>query len=141
MDLLRTDIEIAQSVEMEPITKVAERTGIDEDYLEQKAQAALNAPKKENVKSQGGSDYRAQKERQSAINRAAGELKRAEEKIARLEDEIAAMEEKLATPEYSTDYVKAAEMSGKIDAKRSELDSCYEAWEKAQENYDSLTEG
>ena len=31
MDLLRTDIEIAQSVEMEPITKVADRAGIDED--------------------------------------------------------------------------------------------------------------
>ena len=35
MELLKTDIEIAQSVEMEPITKIAKKAGIDEDYLEQ----------------------------------------------------------------------------------------------------------
>ena len=35
MELLKTDIEIAQSVEMEPITKIAEKAGIDEEYLEQ----------------------------------------------------------------------------------------------------------
>ena len=35
MELLKTDIEIAQSVEMEPITKIAERAGIDEEYLEE----------------------------------------------------------------------------------------------------------
>ena len=35
MELLRTDIEIAQSVEMEPITEIAEKAGIDGKYLEQ----------------------------------------------------------------------------------------------------------
>ncbi|MBR2547913.1 MAG: formate--tetrahydrofolate ligase [Eubacterium sp.] len=35
MELLKTDIEIAQSVEMEPITRIAEKAGIADDYLEQ----------------------------------------------------------------------------------------------------------
>ena len=32
---MKTDIEIAQSVEMQKITKIAEKAGIDEKYLEQ----------------------------------------------------------------------------------------------------------
>ena len=35
MELLRSDIEIAQSVEMKPITEIAEKAGIDDKYLEQ----------------------------------------------------------------------------------------------------------
>ncbi len=35
MELLRSDIEIAQSVEMEPVTEVAAKAGIDEKYLDQ----------------------------------------------------------------------------------------------------------
>ena len=33
--MMKTDIEIAQECTMEPITEVAERAGIPEEYLEQ----------------------------------------------------------------------------------------------------------
>ena len=33
--MMKTDIEIAQECMMEPITKVAEKAGISEEYLEQ----------------------------------------------------------------------------------------------------------
>ena len=33
--MMKTDIEIAQECMMEPITKVAEKAGIPEEYLEQ----------------------------------------------------------------------------------------------------------
>ena len=32
---MKSDIEIAHSIEMEPITAIAERAGIDDKYLEQ----------------------------------------------------------------------------------------------------------
>ena len=48
--MMKTDIEIAQECTMEPITEVAERAGIPEEYLEQygkyKAKISLEAIKK-----------------------------------------------------------------------------------------------
>ena len=37
--MMKTDIEIAQECTMEPITEVAERAGIPEEYLEQYGKA------------------------------------------------------------------------------------------------------
>ena len=39
----KSDIEIAQECTMEPITKIAEKAGIDDKYLPVKA-AAMNIP-------------------------------------------------------------------------------------------------
>ncbi|MEI3424861.1 MAG: hypothetical protein V8Q85_07355 [Christensenellales bacterium] len=44
-------------------------------------------PKKPAQRSQAGEDYRAKRERQSAINRASGELKRAEDRVNAAEEE------------------------------------------------------
>ena len=83
-------------------------------------------------------DYRAQKERQSAINRQKGEVRRSEERIAALEGEIAAMEKELAMPTVASDYKKAGELSAKIDSRRAELNGLYEAWDEAQRKLDEM---
>lgn len=83
-------------------------------------------------------DYRAQKERQSAINRQKGEVRRSEERIAALESEIAAMEKELAKPTVASDYKKAGELSAKIDSRRAELNGLYEAWDEAQRKLDEM---
>ena len=53
--MMKTDIEIAQECTMEPITEVAERAGIPEEYLEQygkyKAKIDYNFLKKSDKKS------------------------------------------------------------------------------------------
>ena len=52
--MMKTDIEIAQECTMEPITEVAERAGIPEEYLEQygkyKAKIDYNFLKKSDKK-------------------------------------------------------------------------------------------
>lgn len=83
-------------------------------------------------------DYRAQKERQSAINRQKGKVRRSEERIAALEGEIAAMEKELAKPTVASDYKKAGELSAKIDSRRAELNGLYEAWDEAQRKLDEM---
>lgn len=82
--------------------------------------------------------YREQKERQSAINRAQGELKRIEEKVTRAEVELNELHELLASPEIATDYIKSSETADLFDMKQAELDGLYEAWEKAQLALDAL---
>lgn len=110
-----------------------------EDYLaakqERDAKAAAQAPA---PRSAAGENYRAKRERQSAINRAAGELKRAEERVNSAEEEITALEQKLASPAIASDYVKAAELSGIIEQKKQQLDSLYTKWEQAQETLERL---
>ena len=93
-------------------------------------EAAAAAPKQ--------NDYRARKERQSALNRAAGEVRRAEERIAAAEEEIAALEAELALPEIASDYKKAGELSRTVDEKRRALETLYQKWEEAQARLEEL---
>ncbi len=90
-----------------------------------------DAPRKAN-------GYREQKERQSAINRAQGELKRIEERVTRAEIELNELNELLASPEIATDYVRSIETADLADIKQGELDGLYAAWEQAQEALDAL---
>ena len=83
-------------------------------------------------------DYRARKERQSALNRAAGEVRRAEERIAAAEEEITALEAELALPEVASDYKKAGELSRTVDEKRQALETLYQKWEEAQARLEEL---
>lgn len=114
-----------------------------EDYLAQKAlRDAARAQEKEGpARSAAAADYRAQKERQSALNRAAGEARRGEERVLRAEEELSALEEKLASPAVASDYVKAGELSAAIEAKKAALDGLYKAWEQAQQALDDLSRG
>lgn len=77
----------------------ARRTMLHEAHAQQPFQEEAAAPKQ--------NDYRAKKERQSALNRAAGEVRRAEERVASAEEELAALEAELALPDVASDYKKS----------------------------------
>ncbi|NCB31408.1 MAG: ABC transporter ATP-binding protein, partial [Clostridia bacterium] len=82
--------------------------------------------------------YREQKERQSAINRAQGEIRRIEENVTRREIELNDLHEQLASPAVATDYIKSGEIADLADRKQGELDVLYAAWEEAQAALDGL---
>ena len=83
-------------------------------------------------------DYRAKKERQSALNRMAGEVRRAEERIAATEAEIAALEAELALPNVASDYKKAGELAHAVEEKRAALELRYAEWETAQTRLEEM---
>lgn len=127
------------------VEKLADRVlemrpdGVDEylggyaDYLEQKTlRAEERAAAKPPAHSAFAEDYKAKKERQSAINRARGEAKRDEERVARAEEELRAIEARLASPEVATDYKKAAEEAERAERKHAEIEALYKAWDEAQ---------
>ncbi|SDD90743.1 ATP-binding cassette, subfamily F, member 3 [Paenibacillus sp. UNCCL117] len=60
-------------------------------------------------------------------------LEQLEAQIAQLEADITELEEALALPEVFNDYVLVQEKNEQIEAKRSELASCYEQWEQLAE--------
>ncbi|MBR0026378.1 MAG: ABC-F family ATP-binding cassette domain-containing protein, partial [Clostridia bacterium] len=123
---------------MEP-DGLAEYIGGYDDYLEEKARRKVQEEAATPVKPQKAqNDYRAQKERQSALNRARGEVRRTEEQVARAEEELASIEEKLASPAVASDYVKASELAKAADTQREQLDKLYEKWERAQEALEEL---
>ena len=111
-----------------------------DDYLAareaEKEEAARSLPQAEAPRKQNA--YRAQKERQSAINRARGEVRRLEEKIAQAEAALAELQEAMASPEVAADYVRAGELAAQGEALQQNLDGLYAAWEEAQEALDSL---
>lgn len=122
---------------MEP-DGLTEYIGGYDDYLE----AAAKKPKpvqEEQAKPERANSYKAQKERQSLINRAAGAVRRAEERIAAAEGELAAINERLASPSVASDYVKSAELAKAAEQKQHDIEQLYAAWEDAQQALDELT--
>ncbi len=104
-----------------------------EDYLKAKQEREADEAKRKSVqRSAAGEDYRARRERQSAINRASGELRRAEDRVSQAEEEISRLEDKLASPQVATNYVEASELSRTIEEKKRQLDGLYSLWEQAQ---------
>lgn len=110
----------------------ARRAMLHEAYAQQPFQEEAAAPKQ--------NDYRAKKERQSALNRAAGEVRRAEERVASAEEELAALEAELALPDVASDYKKASELARTADEKRQALEGLYRKWEEAQAHLEELEE-
>lgn len=111
-------------------------------YLEQKSnRSTLNADfdddelSKEPLKK---NDYRLQKEKQSAINRANGLISRIEEKIQNCESEIDSLMQQLSLPDIATDYQKSAELSALVESLKSQSEELYIEWEEAQENLNTL---
>ena len=122
---------------MEP-DGLAEYIGGYDDYLE----AAAKKPKpaqEEQSKPEKANGYKAQKERQSLINRASGAVRRAEERIAAAEGELAAINERLASPAVASDYVKSAELAKAAEQKQHDIEQLYSVWEDAQQALDELT--
>lgn len=83
--------------------------------------------------------YREQKERQSAINRASGEVRRLEDRIAQAEEQLAQLNSQLASPEVATDYVRSGQLAQQAQEAQAQLDALYTAWEAAQEAFEALT--
>ena len=110
----------------------ARRAMLHEAHAQQPFQEEAAAPKQ--------NDYRAKKERQSALNRAAGEVRRAEERVASAEEELAALEAELALPDVASDYKKASELARTADEKRQALEGLYRKWEEAQAHLEELEE-
>lgn len=110
----------------------ARRAMLHEAHAQQPFQEEAAAPKQ--------NDYRAKKERQSALNRAAGEVRRAEERVASAEEELAALEAELALPDVASDYKKASKLARTADEKRQALEGLYRKWEEAQAHLEELEE-
>ena len=85
--------------------------------------------------------YREQKERQSAINHARGEVRRLEDRVTQAEIELHELHEQLASPAIAADYVKSGEIADLADLKQCEVDRLYAAWEEAQAALDGLLSG
>ncbi len=118
---------------------VEEYLGGYEDYLEEKARRHERKDGgREQNRSATAEDYRLKKEKQSALNRASGELRRAEARVLEREEELRRMEERLAYPWVASDYVKAGELNAAIERKRAELDALYKAWDEAHKALEEL---
>ncbi len=110
-----------------------------DDYLEAVSNKQREAAGDEKAVSKNALDYRERKERQSAINRAKGELERCERAIAQKEEELEKLDAALASPAAFSDYKKAGELSKMSDALHAELDALYKKWEEAGERLASLS--
>ncbi len=115
---------------------LTETIGGYDAYLEERSMESKTAQPKEEEKPQN--EYRAKKERQSAIARAKGALTRAEQDVAAKEDEQAALEQQLLDPGAAADYEKAAALSNRLAACKAELEECIALWEQAEETLQSL---
>lgn len=75
-------------------------------------------------------DWKQQKAEQARLRKLMNELKRTEERIASLEAELAEIDEACALPQNATNSAKLNELGQRQEICRSELDACYETWER-----------
>lgn len=113
--------------------------GIDEfkgNYDEFTAQMRQNdSPSrvKEKHESENKSEYKNKKERDAQRRKARADLNRVENKISEIEDYISSLEETLQSPEISTDYERATELSKELKKKNDELEELMIRWEELSE--------
>lgn len=117
---------------------LTEYIGGYDDYLEASERRIKEAPVQE-IKAEKPNSYKAQKERQSLINRANGEVRRAEERIAQAEEKLEGINALLSSPDISTDYVRSAALAKEAEEQRQIVEELYAAWEQAQQKLDELT--
>lgn len=75
-------------------------------------------------------DWQEQKAEQARIRKLENELKKTEEKIAQLERQIAEIDEECMKPENATNSAKLGELTAKQNEYSTELEACYEIWER-----------
>lgn len=123
---------------MEP-SRMMETVGGYDEFLLELTQAQQAQKEKETRDSDKPvNEYRAKKERQSAIARAKGVLARAERDVAQAEEEAAAIERQLVNPEVASDYVKAGELAQALAACKAAVEECYAQWEQAERELEAL---
>lgn len=118
---------------------LTEYIGGYDDYLEAlKAQANVVRTEGKPI-SQNAKDYKESKLLRNEINRAKNAVSHAEKCVAQTEAELEKINETLMLPAYSSDYVKAAELSAKADKLSARLETLYEEWECAEARLAELT--
>ena len=103
-----------------------------DDYLQKRKH--MEQPERQEKKS--GLDYKAEKERKSAINRAAGRLSRCEEEISLLEQKLKFTEQQLELS--AADYCKSMELFTQCKDLKQKLESKMEQWEQLSEELEQL---
>jgi len=84
-------------------------------------------------------DYNRRKQIQSDIRKLTTKVSRAEARIAELEAAIEEANAAMADPANASDYEKIAELSEKLSALQSDLDSATEEWLEASETLEALS--
>lgn len=123
---------------MEPSRMMETVGGYDEFLLELTQAQQAQKEKVTRDLDKPVNEYRAKKERQSAIARAKGVLTRAERDVAQAEEEAAAIERQLVNPEVASDYVKAGELAQALAACKAAVEECYAQWEQAERELEAL---
>ncbi len=107
------------------------------DYFLEHSKKATVQEKTVEKASSNKNDYQLRKQREAAIRKNKNQLEKCEKRIEELENTIAEKEKLLSTDEYSTDYVKAMDLTKEIEALKSDLEAEYEKWEAlSEENFD-----
>ncbi|MDD4688684.1 MAG: ABC-F family ATP-binding cassette domain-containing protein [Eubacteriales bacterium] len=81
----------------------------------------------------GKNNYQIRKQREAAIRKNKNSLEKCEKRIEELELLISKKESLLLTNEYSTDYVKAMDLTKEIAQIKAQLEEEYENWEALSE--------
>ena len=82
-------------------------------------------------------DWQRQKEDAARVRKLENRLKKTEARIAELEAESAELDAEFAKPENATNSARLNELGAAQEACRSELETCYEEWERLSLELDS----
>ena len=88
--------------------------------------------------SEGKKEYWEKKEREASYRKILSRLNEYEGKIKMTEAEINSLHQQFSLPEISSDYQKIMELSRKLEAKKTELDTLYELWESADHDRETM---
>ena len=91
------------------------------------ASAELQKPKKNE---DAALSYKEQKRIEAEKRKKENQLKKTEEQIEQTEAEIGRLNDELLSPEITTDYVKATELTQQVEALSVKLDELYSLWEE-----------
>ena len=93
-----------------------------------------NVEETEKVVKEKNTSYKERKEQEAAFRKKNNRIKKIEEEIAINEEKIKDLEELFKSEEYATDYLKAMEVTEKINEFKKNNEELYEEWMNLNEN-------
>lgn len=93
-----------------------------------------NVEEIEKIVKEKNTSYKEKKEQEAAFRKKNNRIKKIEEEIAVNEEKIKDLEELFKSEEYATDYLKAMEVTEKINEFKKKNEELYEEWIKLNEN-------
>ena len=93
-----------------------------------------NEIKKENTVSQNALSYKEKKEQEAAKRKIENKIKKIESEMEELNNKLNSLNALLETPEYSSDYEKAMEVTSEIEEINTKIAELYKEWEYLIEN-------